>query len=311
MNPSVTSPAGVDRFRGVFTALVTPMTLDGALDEEAFRRFVDWQISQGIHGLVPTGTTGESATLSHRENLRVIELCLEVAGGRVPVLAGVGANALKEAIYLSKQAEQLGVDGLLSVVPYYNNPSQEGIYQHFRAIVSATSLPLMVYNVPGRTVSNISVATLGRLVETCPRVFGIKDADSKNLGRVADTRHQLGDAFVQLSGDDATFAGHLALGGHGAISVVSNVVPRLVVACYEAWKAADLETFLRLNLLVTRWQRACFADNSPAPTKYALSVGGGTRGDRMTSHTRLPIAPASEAAKSLIDTMRADAASWL
>src|ERR1700737_4538757 len=211
-------------FKGSITALVTPMR-DGELDEAAFRAFVDWQIAEGSHGLVPMGTTGESPTVSHDEHKRVVKICIEVAGGRVPVVAGAGSNNTTEAVDLARFAEKAGADGVLIVTPYYNKPSQEGLYQHYKAINDAIGIPIVIYNIPPRSVIDMSVETMARLFEL-NNIAGVKDATA-NVVRVSAQRAAMGPEFNQLSGEDATALGFMAHGGHGCISVTSNVAPRL------------------------------------------------------------------------------------
>ena len=211
-------------FRGSFTALVTPFK-NGSLDEKAFRELVEWQIGEGTNGLVPVGTTGESPTLSHDEHKHVVEWCVDQAKGRVPVIAGAGSNSTKEAVELSKHAEQAGADAVLIVTPYYNKPTQEGLYQHFKAVNDAIAIPIIIYNIPGRSVIDMSVDTMKRLWEL-KNIAGVKDATA-NMVRVSDQRAAMGEGFNQMSGEDATALGFIAHGGHGCISVTSNVAPRL------------------------------------------------------------------------------------
>ncbi|HVZ15314.1 MAG TPA: 4-hydroxy-tetrahydrodipicolinate synthase, partial [Bauldia sp.] len=210
-------------FKGSITALVTPM-VNGSLDEDAFRAFVEWQVEEGTHGLVPVGTTGESPTLTHEEHKRTIKICIEVAGGKVPVIAGAGSNNTREAIELSKYAESAGADALLIVTPYYNKPNQEGLYQHFKAINDAVGIPIFIYNIPPRSVIDMSVETMARLFEL-KNIVGVKDATGK-IDRISLQRQAMGADFIQLSGDDSTALAVMAHGGHGCISVTSNVAPK-------------------------------------------------------------------------------------
>ena len=223
-------------FRGSFTALVTPFK-NGALDEKAFRDLVDWQIAEGTNGLVPVGTTGESPTLSHDEHKQVVEWCIDQAKGRVPVIAGAGSNSTAEAIELSQHAEKAGADAVLVVTPYYNKPTQEGLYQHFKAINDAIGIPIIIYNIPGRSVVDMSVDTMKRLFEL-KNIAGVKDATA-NMARVSQQRAAMGPDFNQLSGEDATALGFMAHGGHGCISVTSNVAPRLCAEFQSACLKGD------------------------------------------------------------------------
>src|SRR5213083_2173600 len=220
-------------FRGSFTALVTPFK-NGGLDEDAFRNLVEWQITEGTNGLVPVGTTGESPTLSHSEHNQVVEWCIDQARGRVPVVAGAGSNSTREAIELAQHAEKAGADAVLVVTPYYNKPTQEGMYQHFKAINDAIGIPIIIYNIPGRSIVDMSVDTMQRLFEL-KNIVGVKDATA-NLARVSTQRHAMGPDFIQLSGEDMTALAYMAAGGHGCISVVANVAPRLcaeLMACVQ------------------------------------------------------------------------------
>ncbi|MFL5055534.1 MAG: 4-hydroxy-tetrahydrodipicolinate synthase, partial [Microvirga sp.] len=232
------------RFRGSLTALVTPFR-DGALDEEAFRAHVSWQIENGTQGLVPVGTTGESPTLSHDEHKRVVEWCVNEAKGRVPVIAGAGSNNTAEAIDLAKHAEEAGADALLVVTPYYNKPTQEGLYQHFKAINDAIGIPIIMYNIPARSIVDINVDTMKRLYEL-KNIAGVKDATA-NMARVSQQRMAMGDDFNQLSGEDITALGFNAHGGHGCISVTSNVAPRLCSEFQAACLKGDYATALKLQ----------------------------------------------------------------
>ncbi len=271
-------------FKGSIPALVTPMR-NGAVDEEALRSFVDWQVREGSTGLVPVGTTGESPTLSHEEHRRVVELCIQAAGGRVPVIAGAGSNSTKEAIELAQHAEEAGATAVLVVTPYYNKPSQRGLYEHFRAVAEAISIPLIIYNIPPRSVIDISVETMAALFKNCPNVIGVKDATA-NLARASLQRHAMGEGFVQLSGEDATALGFMAHGGHGCISVTANVAPKLCSEFQDACLAGDYRTALLYQDRLMPLHRALFLEPSPAPTKYALSLLG-----YMAEDVRSPIVP--------------------
>ncbi len=286
-------------FKGCFTALITPFA-DGRVDEESYRALVDWQVKQGVHGLVPCGTTGESPTLTPEEHCRVIKLCLEVVDGRVPVLAGTGSNSTREAITFTRHAQEAGATGALLVVPYYNKPGQEALYQHFKAIHDATDLPLVIYNIPGRSVVDVTVETMARLA-TLPRVVGVKDA-SNDLARPALTRLACGPDFCQLSGEDGTLAAFLAQGGHGVISVTSNVAPALVAEQINAWEAGDVARVAALRDQLMPLHRALFLEASPAPVKAAMHRLGHCRNE-----LRLPLIPVSAATEEQIDKALAHA----
>ena len=258
-------------FRGSFTALITPFA-NGHVDEAAFQRLVEWQIEQGSHGVVPCGTTGESPTLSHDEHMRVVELCVEAARGRVPVVAGTGSNSTAEAVALTKHAKKAGANAALVVTPYYNKPTQEGLYQHYKAIHDAVEIPILIYNIPGRCIVDMSVETMARLAKL-PNIVGVKDA-TNDLTRPAKTRAALGKAFAQLSGEDATTLPFLAQGGHGSISVTSNVAPRQCADVHEAWQRGDFETASRITERLMPLHQALFVESSPAPVKFAASLLG-------------------------------------
>jgi 4-hydroxy-tetrahydrodipicolinate synthase len=284
-------------FRGVFTALVTPFR-NGALDEPAFVALVERQIAGGVHGLVPVGTTGETATLSHAEHRRVVELCVETAGGRVPVIAGAGSNSTAEAIELTKHAKDIGADAALVVTPYYNRPSQEGLFRHYAAIAEAVDLPIVVYNVPSRTSIDIGNETLARL-SALPNIVGIKDATG-DLARPSFQRLMCGSDWIMLSGDDPSALGYIAHGGHGCISVTSNVAPEACAAFYNAALRGELEAARRWQDKLIRLHKGLFLDASPAPTKFALASLG-----LCAEESRLPIAPCSDAVKpAILEAMR-------
>ena len=274
-------------FKGSIPALVTPMR-DGGFDEDAFRDFVEWQIREGSRGFVPVGTTGESPTLSHEEHRRVVELCIEIAAGRVPVIAGAGSNNTREAVELAVDAERAGADAVLVVTPYYNKPSQRGLYAHFRAVADAITIPLIIYNIPPRSVVDMSVETMKQLFDDCENIVGVKDATA-NLARASLQRHQIGRDFVQLSGEDATALGFMAHGGHGCISVTANVAPKLCSEFQDACLAGDYGTALTYQDRLMPLHRALFLEPSPAPTKYALSLLG-----HMAEEMRSPIVPVGE-----------------
>ena len=279
-------------FRGSFTALVTPFK-NGSLDEKAFRDIVEWQISEGTNGLVPVGTTGESPTLSHAEHRQVVEWCIDQAKKRVPVVAGAGSNSTREAVELARHAEEAGADAVLVVTPYYNKPTQEGLYQHFKAINDAIGIPIIMYNIPPRSVIDMSVDTMKRLFEL-KNIAGVKDATGSVL-RISQQRAALGEGFNQLSGDDAIALGSAAHGGHGCISVSSNVAPRLCAEFQNACLRGDFAGALKVQDKLLPLHQALFIEASPAPTKYALSVLG-----RMADTVRLPMVPLSDKSKAAV-----------
>jgi 4-hydroxy-tetrahydrodipicolinate synthase len=279
--------------RGSNPALITPMK-NGEVDEQAFRKFVNWQIAEGSHGLVPVGTTGESPTLTPDEHKQVIEICIAEAKGRVPVIAGTGSNSTAEAIDYTIHAKEAGADAALVVVPYYNKPTQDGLYAHFKAIADAVDIPILVYNVPGRTVANISVETLARLAADCPNIVGTKDA-SADLTRPSRQRLMSGADFIQLSGEDGTALGFNAHGGVGCISVTANVAPRLCSEFQEATLRGDYATALKLQDRLMPLHHALFVETSPSPVKYAASLLG-----LCEAEARLPMVPVSDATKKTV-----------
>ncbi|MBO6719230.1 MAG: 4-hydroxy-tetrahydrodipicolinate synthase [Rhizobiaceae bacterium] len=256
--------------RGSLTALVTPFASDGSLDEKAFADFVEWQIAEGTSGLVPVGTTGESPTLSHAEHKRVVELCVEVAAGRVPVVAGAGSNNTTEAVDLVRHAEKAGADAVLVVTPYYNKPNQSGLYAHYAAVAKATGLPVIIYNIPPRSVIDMTPETMGRLAKDFANIVGVKDATGK-VERVSEQRMTCGKEFIQLSGEDASALGFNAHGGVGAISVTSNVAPRLCAEFQEASLNGDKEKALDLQDRLMPLHKAIFIEPGLCGAKYALS----------------------------------------
>jgi len=272
-------------FKGSITALVTPMR-DGEIDEEAFRAFVDWQIAEGSHGLVPMGTTGESPTLSHDEHKRVVRICIEVARGRVPVIAGAGSNNTTEAVDLARFAEKAGADGVLIVTPYYNKPNQEGLYQHYRAINDAIGIPIIIYNIPPRSVIDMNVETMARLFEL-KNICGVKDATGK-IDRVSLQRHAMGPDFIQLSGDDSTALAVMAHGGHGCISVTANVAPKLLSEFQASCLAGEYARALTYQDRLMPLHAALFLEPNPCGIKYAMSVIG-----KMGDDVRLPLVKVS------------------
>ncbi len=279
-------------FRGSFTALVTPFK-NGGVDEAAFRSLVSWQIEEGTHGLVPVGTTGESPTLSHDEHKRVVEWCIDEAKGRVPVIAGAGSNSTREAIELAEHAESAGAQAVLVVTPYYNKPTQEGLYQHFKAINDAIGIPIIIYNIPPRSVIDMSVETMARLFEL-KNIAGVKDATA-NVVRVSQQRAAMGDDFNQLSGEDVTALGYMAHGGHGCISVTSNVAPRLCSEFQQACLRGDYAAARALHEKLMPLHVNLFVESNPAPVKYALSLLG-----KIDERLRLPMVPVSEKTRALV-----------
>ena len=279
-------------FRGSFTALVTPFK-NGSLDEKAFRDIVEWQISEGTNGLVPVGTTGESPTLSHDEHKKVVEWCIDQVDGRVPVIAGSGSNSTAEANELSRHAEEAGAEAVLIVTPYYNKPTQEGLYQHYKAINDAIGIPIIIYNIPGRSIVDMSVETMARLFEL-KNISGVKDATA-NMTRVSQQRAAMGPDFNQLSGEDITALGFMAHGGHGCISVTSNVAPRLCSEFQAACLKGDFKAALKLQDKLALLHTNLFVETSPAPIKYAMSLIG-----KCANTVRLPMVPAGEKAQAAV-----------
>ena len=278
--------------QGSIVALITPFR-NGAVDEKGFQDLVDWQIGQGTHGLVPCGTTGESPTLSHAEHKRVVELCVEAAKKRVPVVAGTGSNSTEEAIDFTRHAKKAGADAALVVCPYYNRPTQEGLYQHFKAIHDAAELPIIIYNIPIRTAVDMSVATMARLAQL-PNIVGVKDA-TNDLGRPLRTRQVIGADFCMLSGEDVTALAFNAQGGVGCISVTANVAPRACADMQEAWLKGDTGRAMKINDRLAALHDALFVETSPAPVKYAVSLLG-----KATPEVRRPLVAASPEAQGKV-----------
>ena len=278
--------------KGSLVALITPFR-NGKLDEKAFQSFVEWQIEQGTEGVVPCGTTGESPTLSHDEHKRVVELCVEVAKGRVPVVAGAGSNSTEEAIDFTRHAKQAGADAALIVTPYYNKPTQEGLYQHYKAINDAVELPIIIYNIPPRCVIDMSVQTMARLAKL-PNIVGVKDA-TNDLARPLRTRAAIGGDFTMLSGEDATAVAFLGQGGDGCISVTANVAPRACADMHAAWRRGDAATTMKINERLLPLHDALFCETSPAPVKFACSLLG-----KSTPDVRLPLVAASPQAQDAV-----------
>jgi 4-hydroxy-tetrahydrodipicolinate synthase len=280
--------------RGSITALITPMR-DGAVDEKAFASFVDWQIAEGTHGLVPVGTTGESPTVSHEEHNRVVQICVEVAAGRVPVVAGAGSNSTAEAISLAQHAEKSGADAVLSVVPYYNRPNQEGLFQHFSAVARAVGIPVVLYSVPGRTVVDLTVDTIARLRDAHSNIIGVKDATA-DLGRTSLQRDKLGHDFILLSGEDMTALAFNAHGGQGCISVTSNVAPRLCAEMQELSLAGDFKGALLVQDKLVHLHKNLFLEPNPTAVKYAAN-----RLNLCANELRLPLVPVSKPTEDAVD----------
>ncbi|MES2751571.1 MAG: 4-hydroxy-tetrahydrodipicolinate synthase [Pseudomonadota bacterium] len=288
--------AAISKFGGSLTALVTPFK-NGALDEAGLRALVNWQIEEGSHGLVPVGTTGESPTLSHAEHHQVVRWCIEEAKGRVPVIAGAGSNSTSEAVDLAKHADKAGADAVLVVTPYYNKPTQEGMYHHFKAVNDAIGIPIFIYNIPPRSVVDLSVETMTRLFEL-KNIAGVKDATA-NLGRVSQQRHAMGPDFIQLSGEDMTALAYMAAGGHGCISVVANVAPKLCADLMSAVLKGDYATGLRFQDRLTPLHDAVFKEPGLAGAKHGLKLLG-----RLHEEVRLPLMPVTQpTSKAIRDAM--------
>jgi len=282
----------VSSFKGIYTALITPFS-NGKIDEKAFLDFVHWQVAEGVHGLVPCGTTGESPTLSHEEHKRIVELCIEAAAGRVPVMAGTGSNSTDEAITLTKHAKTAGASAALIVAPYYNKPSQEGIYQHYKAINDACDLPIFIYNIPGRSVINITDDTLARLSEL-PNIAGVKDATG-DLARPYTLRAKMKKHLQLLSGEDMTAVAFNVSGGQGCISVASNIMPKTCAQVQEACINGDYKTAIALQDTLTELNAVLFCETSPVPVKFAASLMNKCKPD-----LRLPLVQPSEDSKKHI-----------
>ncbi len=280
-------------YKGSLVALITPMTETGELDEDAFARFVEWQITEGTKGIIPVGTTGESPTLSHDEHKRVVEIAVKVSAGRVPVMAGAGSNSTAEAIDLTRHAKLAGADSALVVTPYYNKPTQEGLFQHYSAIANAVDLPIFIYNIPGRSVVDMSVATMARLA-THKNIIGVKDATA-NLTRPLHTTAACGADFIQLSGEDHTALAFLAAGGHGCISVTANIAPRLCSQMHAAWNTGHIHEAMLIQSRLVALHDSMFCETSPGPVKFAASLLGFT-----ADHCRLPMAPIAETTRAQV-----------
>jgi len=280
-------------FKGSIPALITPFK-NGEVDWPAFDNLVEWQIDQGTHALAPCGTTGESPTLSHQEHMDVVERCVNVSNGRIPVIAGTGSNSTREAVRLTKHAKEAGVDAAMVVTPYYNKPTQEGLYEHYRFIHDECDIPIIIYNIPGRSVINMSTETMARLAEL-PNIVGVKDATGA-LCRPLETTRACGKDFCQLSGDDITAAAFLAQGGHGVVSVIANIAPAMTAGMQNAWFDGDLKEFARLRDLLAPLGQALFLETSPGPIKYAASRLGICQED-----IRRPLVPIQEETRKAVD----------
>lgn len=282
----------IDKIKGSIPALITPMS-NGSIDEKALKSFVGWQIKQGSNALVPVGTTGESPTLSHEEHMAVVDITVETAAGRVPVIAGSGSNNTSEAIMLTRHAAKAGADAVLVVTPYYNKPTQEGLYQHYKAINDCADIPILIYNIPGRSIVDMSVETMARLYEL-KNIIGVKDATA-DLARPSRQRGAMGPDFIQLSGEDATALGFNAHGGRGCISVTANVAPALCREFQDCCLSGDYAGALTLQDRLMPLHEAIFVESSPGPVKYAVSLLG-----LCTEQTRLPLVPIAESTKVLV-----------
>ena len=285
--------APLPRFAGSCTALVTPFK-NGAVDADSFCKLVDFQIDNGTAGLVPVGTTGESPTLSHEEHDLVVELCIRQAAGRVPVIAGAGSNSTAEAVRLAEHAASAGADAVLIVSPYYNKPTQAGLYAHFAAVAAAVDVPVIVYDIPGRSIVRVNDDTLARLASDFTNISGIKDATA-DLVRPTAVQNLLGNDFTQLSGEDATALPYLAAGGHGCISVTANIAPKLLSEMHAAWWAGDIKTAQTIHQKLLPLHDAMFCEASPGPVKYAASLLG-----ICAAETRLPLCEIADSSKAQV-----------
>lgn len=280
-------------FTGSIPALITPFK-GGEIDWPAFDQFVEWQISEGSHAVVPCGTTGESPSLSDDEHKAIVERCVQIVNKRIPVIAGTGSNNTRKTIAMTQHAKKAGADAALIVTPYYNKPTQEGLYQHFKAVHDAAKFPIILYNIPGRSIVDMSVDTMARLAQL-PQIIGVKDA-TNDLARPLIVREKIGTQFCQLSGEDATAGAFLAQGGHGCISVLANIAPALSAQMHQAWQKKDIPTFEKIRDRLAPLSRDLFCETSPAPVKYAASIMG-----ICENEVRLPLVTASETAKARIE----------
>jgi len=280
-------------FKGSFVALITPMHPDGGVDLDAFKAFVEWQVGQGTHGIVPVGTTGESPTLTHDEHRQVVEAAVKVAAGRVKVIAGAGSNSTAEAVELTRHAKQAGADAALVVTPYYNKPTQEGMVMHYTAIADAVDLPIVIYNIPSRSVVDMTAETMGRLAKH-RNIVGVKDSTA-NLARPLHTRRECGKTFAQMSGEDHTALAFLAAGGHGCISVTANIAPRMCSEMHQAWQDGHTDRAIAIQDRLLALHDAMFVESNPGPVKYAASLLG-----HGSDHCRLPMARVAEATRTQV-----------
>ena len=280
-------------FKGVFTALLTPFK-NGALDEVSFRSFIDFQIESGIHGLVPVGTTGESPTVSHDEHKLAVEICIDQASKKVPVIAGTGSNNTAEAIELTNHASEKGADAALVVTPYYNKPNQEGLYAHYKAIAENSDIPIMIYNIPGRSIVDMNLETMNKLFQI-KNIIGVKDATS-DISRVFKYKSIIGESFNQLSGEDATTLAYMTYGGHGSISVTSNIAPKLCSDLMNLCLAGKFDEASKINDKLMKLHECLFLEPSPGPVKYAAEKLG-----LMSSELRLPLVEISKNTKDRVD----------
>ena len=282
-------------FKGSITALITPLK-NGEIDEKAFQDFIEWQINQGSHGLVPCGTTGESPTLTHQEHERVIDLCVEAANKRVPVIAGTGSNSTDEAISLTNFSKESGANAALVVTPYYNKPTQEGLYQHFKAINDSCDLPIIIYNIPGRSVVDVNIETMTKLAKL-KNIIGVKDS-SNDLTRPLLTAKNIDKNFCQISGEDGTIVPFLSQGGQGCISVTANIAPKMCSDLHRAWQKGNLKKVQSINSLLFPLHNALFLETSPGPVKYAASLL-----KICSNELRLPLVSISSNTKKEIKTV--------
>ncbi len=283
-------------FKGAITALITPFSDNGEIDEKALINIIDWQIEEGINGLVPVGTTGESPTLSHEEHKRVVEISANAAKGRVPIIAGAGSNSTKEAVDMAVFAQNAGADAVLCVSPYYNKPNQEGLFEHFSTIAKSISIPLILYNIPPRSIVDISIETMKRLRNECPNIIGVKDATA-DLSRVSLQRIELGEDFNQLSGEDITALGYIAQGGHGCISVASNIAPKLVSQLHNSALEGNFGLALEIQDKLAPLMNALFIEPSPAGVKYVANKLG-----LCGAKLRLPMVNVSKKCANILDS---------
>jgi len=294
---------GDARFGGSCVALITPFTADGALDEAAFRKLVNWQIEQGTRGLIPVGTTGESPTLSHDEHKKVVEICIEEAAGRAQIIAGAGSNSTHEAVDFATHADDAGADALLVVTPYYNKPTQEGLKRHYRAIADAVSVPVIIYDIPGRSVVAMTNETMAELAAH-PNIEGVKDS-SQDLSRPTHLLNRIGPGFSQLSGEDGTALAYRAAGGHGCISVTANIAPGLLAEMHAAWDQGNIARAQEINALLMPLHEAMFCESSPGPVKYAASLMG-----LCGAGLRLPLGEIADTSKARVEAALRQVGLW-